>query len=136
MRTILTKIITAFLLTSLMAMALLSFAAMVHEPNDRMKGDCPFSAMGASLCPQDALAELAHHVAVYRTFFNVPSGTGFATLITLLFALATLLVIFIASPPLRQPVFVRIDHGAPPRDSSSRKITDWLSLFENSPSHA
>ncbi|MEK7579202.1 MAG: hypothetical protein AAB460_01570 [Patescibacteria group bacterium] len=118
-----------------MALALLSLTAMLHESDGGMSGDCPFSPMGATLCPQDSLAELAHHISAYRMFFNVPVGIGF-TIIALLFALTVLLLVFIASPPLQQPVFVRSDHGAPPLDSYQRRIIDWLALFENSPSHA
>ena len=134
MKPIIIRIITALIMVSLLAMALVGLTAMLHEPDGGMAGDCPFSAMGASLCPQDALAELAHHVSAYRAFFNVTVDIDF-TVIVLLFVLVAFLF-FELSPPLRQPVFVRIDHGAPPPDSYQQMITRWLSRFENSPSHA
>lgn len=134
MHTTFKKCITALVMVSLVAMALLSLTAMVHESNGGMSGDCLFSAMGATLCPQDTLAELAHHISAFHTFFNVPLNIGLSV-ITFLFALAALLIVFIASPPRRQPVFIRIDHGAPPPDSYQRRMMYWLSLFENSPSH-
>jgi dolichol kinase len=109
---------------------------MMQGPDGRMVGDCPFSAMGASLCPQDNVAVAIHHVSAYYAFLNVPVGTSFAALmISLLLVACTLLIITIRSPLLGLPILAYVLYDSPPPNAYSRKITRWLSLFENSPSH-
>lgn len=129
------KIISLLVLASFMAVTFFGFAIMMHGPNGWMSGDCPFSVMGASLCPQNTLATAIHLISAYHTFLNVPVGAGLTTLvISLLFAVCILLVIFIRSPLLGPPALVGIFYDSPPAASHKRKITRWLSLFENSPS--
>ncbi|MDZ4205951.1 MAG: hypothetical protein U1C12_01930 [Patescibacteria group bacterium] len=130
------KIITLFLLVSFLAIALFSFALMVHGPDGRMPGDCPFSIMGDSLCPQDTIAVAIHNISAYHTFLNVPVSAGLTALvISLLFAIYAVLVISVRLLLFRPPAFTPVLYDSQPVDSYSNKITRWLSLLENSPSH-
>ena len=130
------QIITALVLASFLSVAFFSFNMMMQGPDGRMVGDCPFTALGASLCPQDNMAVAIHHVSAYYAFLNVPVGTSFAALmISLLLVASALLIISIRSPLLGPPIPATILYDSPPPNSYSRKITRWLSLFENSPSH-
>jgi len=129
-------LIVALVLTSFMSVALLSFGIMMPGPDGQMTGDCPFSAMGASLCPQDTVAVAIHHVSAYYAFLNVPIGSTVTALIAaLLFAFYFFSISSIRSQLIRPPRFMRISHDSPTGDPHGGKITHWLSLFENSPSH-
>lgn len=128
------KTVSLFLFASLLMLVFLGLTAMTHEQNGQMQGGCPFSTFGASLCPQDMVAVALHQISSYQALFSVP--TQFATMIfaaVLLFALLVALALIVSRslPTPASFVFVR---GAPPYIASYRKITQWLSLFENSPS--
>jgi|SRR3989338_8015869 len=129
------QIISVMILISFLTIVFLSVVAMLHMPDGDMSGDCPFSALGDSLCPQDAVTVALHHISAYQSFFNVPVGSGqTALIISLLLATYAMLVIGIRSPLRGPPATVRLVYGSPPVNSYERKITRWLSLFENSPS--
>jgi|SRR3989344_3321462 len=132
----LTKSIYIFILTSFAVVALFGFSFMMHGSDGRMAGECPFLGAGISLCPQDALALIVHHVSAYQSFLNVSVDTGLTILIvvSLFLSACALLVIFLHLPTLGPPASVFVAYDPPLVDSYSRKITRWLSLFENSPS--
>lgn len=135
MRSLFKKSITALVLISFLTITLFSFAVMMHGPDGRMDGDCPFSAMGQSICPQDTIAVAIHHISAYQAFLNVPVSSGLtALIISLLFVAYASLLIFTRLPLLGPPTFARVPYDSLSTDSHSRKITRWLSLFENSPS--
>lgn len=122
------------MLASFTMLVFLGLTAMTHEQNGQMQGGCPFSAFGASLCPQDILAVVLHQISSYQSILNIPThfSGGISILSLLLFVLAVLVLIKVR--PLGSPkVFVRA-RVVSPSVSSYRKITHWLSLFENSPS--
>ena len=130
------KIISAFVLASFLAIALLSFTFMMTA-DGRMAGNCPFSVMGASLCPQGTLALAVHHISAYRSFFNVFVNSGITVIIifALLFALRAIFNLATGPPSLSRPLIVTGGlHDSPPVISHKRKITHWLALLENSPS--
>lgn len=136
MKSVFKKIINILVLASFIAIVLFSFAFMMQGPDGSMTGDCPFSAMGQSLCPQDTVAIAIHHISSYHAFINVPVGTGMMTIIlSLIFAICSVFIIFIRSPLLGPPAFARISYDSPSANLHTRKITRWLSLFENSPSN-
>jgi hypothetical protein len=136
MKSFLKQILAILIFASFLSVVFFSFNIMMQGPDGRMVGDCPFSAMGASLCPQDNVAVAIHHVSAYYAFLNVPVGTSFAALmISLLLVACTLLIITIRSPLLGLPILAYVLYDSPPPNAYSRKITRWLSLFENSPSH-
>ncbi|MEK7609855.1 MAG: hypothetical protein AAB470_01890 [Patescibacteria group bacterium] len=129
------KIITVLVLTSFLTVAIFSFAVMTRGPDGRMEGDCPFSVVGQSICPQDTVAVAIHHISAYQSFLNMPVGSGLTALIvSLLFAVCAALFILISSPLLGPPAVARILYDSPSIGLRSRKLTRWLSLFENSPS--
>jgi len=131
------KQMVAILLTvAFLTLALFSFAVMMRGADGGMQSDCPFSAMGASLCPQDAFATVNHHISAYLSFLN--TSFGFRTVLFLLTALLFVLfgaLIRMGSPHLRNAASIsrRFDpRRVPvPRDEN---VLHWLSLFEHSPS--
>lgn len=129
------KIVAPFVLASFLMVVFFGFAAMSSGPDGRMQGDCPFSATGVSLCPQNTLAVALHHLSSYHSFISVPL---YSTLLTLVSALL-LITLFILIPPVRllslQPlIHSKYSNHSPPISARTWNITRWLSLLENSPS--
>ena len=134
MKSNLKTIIALITLTSFIWIVFFSFASMSFRPDGHMAGDCPFSAMGTSLCPQDTVAAALHHIGAYSSFLNVPVPSLTTAIVLLLaFALA-LALIFISKSLLGPPLELGVVYDDPPAYTANRKITKWLSLFENSPS--
>jgi len=121
------KIITIFALLSFLATALFSFVGMTYGADGDMQGGCPFSTMGASLCPQNALPSVVHHLSAYQSFMSAPLN-----LITVLLILTSLVFVFLLQPFLYRRL-VPISYSSPPFTSHNRKMQRWLSLFEYSP---
>jgi len=110
-----------------------SFAGMAYGSDGRMQGDCPFSNMGASLCPQSVLPGAIHHISAYQSFFNVPVNPGISALIIALLLAVSVAIVF----PFRLTLYtipIFVPYNPTPSTSHNRKIKRWLSLFENSPS--
>ena len=117
-----------------MAIVLFSFATVMHGPDGRISGNCPFSAIGASLCPQDTVAIVLHHISAYQSFINVSVNFGtVALIISLLLVPWMTFVVFISPSLLRPLALVGILYNFPPDTSYKREITRWLALHENSP---
>lgn len=128
------KIIALFVLTSFLTIIFFNFAVMMHEPDGSMQGNCPFSSMGVSLCPQDILAMAFHHISAYNSLLNVPVNFGITTLIISFFLIASvILAVFIDPSLFGPPVLAGILFNTPPDTSYKRKIISWLALRENSP---
>jgi hypothetical protein len=126
------KAAAPLMLASFLSVSFFSFAAMAYGPDGRMQGDCPFSAIGASLCPQSALPGAIHYISAYSSFLNVPVNSGILVLI-----IAMLIAIIVLALPIRPLLFsplAFVSHHPPLVTSHDRKIKRWLSLFENSPS--
>lgn len=129
------KIIALLVLVSFLMIVVFSFAFMAHDMDEDISSDCPFSVMGVSLCSQGTVAVVIHHISSYHSFLNVPADFGVMTLlISLLLLASAILVTFVSSLLLEPPAFAVIPYDFPPGTSYNRKITRWLSLFENSPS--
>jgi len=129
------QIISSLVLALFLIIALFGFAMMTHRPDGQMLEDCPFSAMGASFCPQDALALVLHHISAYQS-----SLVAFINYDVVIFTAFLLFIIgmapsFLTGPPRVNPLAYTIGlRNAPPIVSGYRRIRNWLSLFENSPS--
>ncbi|MBI5152882.1 MAG: hypothetical protein HZA36_00240 [Parcubacteria group bacterium] len=131
------KISTFFILVSFLAIALFSVAIMAHGADGSMLGNCPFSVFDdASLCPQDVLAVVRHHVSTYYAFLNISlhSDVTMSIIAFLLLVCSTLIAsvapyVFLSSLNSKQYYNV-----SPSISSSGRKITRWLSLLTYSPS--
>lgn len=129
------KIVASLILALFLTTVFFGFAAVMHDPVQGMRVDCPFSVMGEPLCPQNLMAATVHHIAAYQSFLSVFTPAGITpALLALLMALGGALLFALAPLLFRPPTRVRyfFDHSpAGPRDS---KTIHWLSLFENSPS--
>src|SRR3989338_9262569 len=121
------KITVPLVLLSFLMMAFFSFAGMTYAADGSMKGDCPFSTMGASLCPQSALPSAIHHIFAYQSFLNVPVNPEITAIIIALFIVVSITLIFSFHPFLYgPPAFVL--YSPTPFTSEDRKIKRWLSL--------
>lgn len=128
------KIITSLILLSFVIIVLFSFATMMHGSDGRVSGDCPFSAMGASLCPQNTVAIVLHHISSYQSFINVPINFGITILIISLLLIAyVILVAKIEWQLIWLSAFVDTIYNSKPNALYKRKTTRWLTLHENSP---
>lgn len=135
MSSLLRQIIILFVLASFLTLIFFGLATMMHGPEGGVQGDCPFSAMGVSLCPQETLAIAIHHISAYQAFINVSvSSSMMVFIISLLLILCVYLTFSLGRVLIRFPVSVFF-HNSPPASSYKIKITRWLSLFENSPSY-
>ncbi|HCR52610.1 TPA: hypothetical protein DIV48_03145 [Candidatus Kaiserbacteria bacterium] len=128
------KIIAPFVLLSFLTLAFFGFTGMSYGSNGQMQGDCPFSAVGTSLCPPSALPGALHHLSAYQSFLNVPVGSAFAALIIGLLLIAFGLLAYRIQPRIL-PVSARGAYCThdPPVSARTWKLTRWLSLLENSP---
>ena len=127
------QFVAVLILASFLALALFSFATISHGGD--MQGNCPFSAPGGLICPQNMLATAIHHILAFHTFLNVPVSISTAVLIIFLLLTSYVLGVLSTSPPI--PIFLTLVenfYDSPPVTSHDRKIKRWLSLFENSPS--
>ena len=115
------------ILVSFLALAIFGFSIITHGPNGNMSGDCPFSiATGFSLCFQNNVDVIIHHISTYQSFFQTSPN------INLLIFAVFILFATIAFPNLLQ--FAVVTKRIPCVHPSVRKQTRWLSLLENSPS--
>src|SRR3989338_4900209 len=128
------QILSALTLSVLLVIVFFSFAAMTHASDGRMEGGCPFTAMGAPLCPQDLAAAAIHHISSYQSLLNAPISSSFVVLIVALLLLVYGVFIFFIHPPAFQPQLIGYLHGSPLSSARDRETTRWLSLFEHSPS--
>src|SRR3989344_405132 len=137
MRPSLRKIIVSLVLVSILMVVFFSFATMTRGADGGMEGDCPFSVMGVALCPQDALAAVAHHVSAYQSFLNVVASSGVtAIIVALLVALAAALLFSVVPLLYAARARVRPLFNASFVVPQERERIRWLSLFEHSPSIA
>ena len=127
------QILAALMLVSLLAVVFFGFATMSYGSDGKMEGNCPFSVMGAPLCPQDLAAAAIHHISSYQSLLNATQVPGMALIIALLLLVYGVFVFFIR-PPAFQPQLIGYLHGSPHSSARDRETTRWLSLFEHSPS--
>lgn len=129
------KIIATLILTSFLTIAVFGFTIMMHMPDGQASGDCPFSPMGQSLCPQDVIAVAVHHISSYLSFLSVTVGANSITLLLSLMLVAFAAILILIRPPLfSPPILAYISPDYLRSDLGAKKIARWLSLFENSPS--
>src|SRR3989344_7017860 len=107
MRSTFKKVVAPLALVSFLAMAFFGFATMTYGPDGDMQSNCPFSVMGASLCPSNALPGAIHHLSAYQSFISVPVHFDLTTLlISLLLVISTLLAALFHPPAYKIPLFV------------------------------
>lgn len=128
------KIIAPLVLASFLMLVVLGLTMVTHGMDGRMQGDCPFSVMGASICPQDILSVAFHHLSAFRSFFSVPTYSNILTLIfSLIFSTFLIFAIYL-NPALSKPWARRGNLPDLPRATSyDAEVLRWLSLHVNSP---
>ena len=125
--------IALIILASFLAILFYGVALMTHGPMGEMTNDCPFSIPGTTLCPQNTQTAVLHHVATFRSFFNVSVNLGIIASIIFLFLLASISFALVVNVPalafsIRQNSFINF----PLLTSSDQRITHWLA-FKTSP---
>lgn len=130
------KKITLLVLASFLALVFFGFTvAMNKELNGHMENNCPLSAFGALICPQDAFAAVFHHISGYQSFFGAPAYLKTVSFVVSLFFAASAIAILLTGPPLlKHRAFIGYAGNFSPFTSHSGKMMRRLSLFENSPS--
>ncbi|HEY4515353.1 MAG TPA: hypothetical protein VJJ22_04370 [Candidatus Paceibacterota bacterium] len=137
MRILPRQLITLIVAITFLSLVFFGFALMTHFPGSNMVGDCPLSVVaGSSLCLQDNLGVVMHHISTYQSIFEIPlenSMTAFLSSILL----TLLLVIYILFDQFTfyrtELQFVGHNKLIPLLSKKEDKITRWLSLLENSP---
>ena len=125
------KIATPLILASFLMMAFFGFVTMSQGSDGRMENNCPFSATGATLCPQNAVAVVLHHISAYQSFLATPVGPNPAVLLVVFFVLSVTPILF---RNFFIPIaFAGLLYKSPPAVSYNRKLMHWFSLFELSP---
>ncbi len=119
------KYLTTILLIGFIIVGLFSFTTTMSGTNGHPSDGCPFSAMSASLCPQNTVAMVLHHIATYQTFINIPIPVNFGVW--------TMLVATVSLSLLKLPDRVGIFYKFSPDPTNKIKITRWLALHETSP---
>ena|SRR3989344_1275768 len=134
------KVTVSLILVSIVTVAFFGFATMTRGADGGMEGNCPFSVVGESLCPQNLAAAVVHHVSAYQSFLAVFASAGtttaMAAVLALLLALGAVLLFSFRSLAYRPPAPARYFSNTPLTTSQDRAVIHWLSLFENSPSRA
>lgn len=126
------KVAAPLILTSFILVTFFGFVSMSYGPDGRMQGDCPFSTMGTSLCPQSILPGVIHHLSAYQSFISVPVNSDITTPLSALLIVVSIALVFSFHPFLYKSL-VPISYSSPPCTSHHRKVKRWLSLFEYSP---
>ncbi len=129
-----TKLLSLLIITSVLVIGVFGFISMNHGTNHAV--GCIASAVDNTSCPENIVAMSVHHIQVFISFFSVVPSIPFIFLLALLFAVfisAGFLYIRHRDSILASRLLWRV-RPDPERQLRPRKITRWLSLFENSPS--
>lgn len=139
MQTLFKQIALPLVLLAFLAITFFGFATMVHGMDDMggsMAGDCPFTLLGdASLCPQNTLAMVVHHISAYNSFLNFPIQISLGTLLAALLLFIYFAFRYLISPPGLAQVLSKFKL----RDAftlafvPNSKEASWLTLLEHSP---
>lgn len=133
MKSISRQLIVVFTLVSFMLVILFGFNMVMHGSESSMANDCPFSATGQTLCPQNIVGTAIHHISAYHSFLNFSTDLNlFLAIILLSFAVYFLFFKHLLFGP---PRYAHVFYDSPPKDSYRKKLFNWLAIFENSPSH-
>jgi hypothetical protein len=130
-----TKLLSVLLLTSVLAIGVFGFVSMNHRANHAV--GCTVSAVDDTPCPENIVAMAVHHIQAFSSFFSVVPSIPFIFFLALLFTLFLSVGFFSIKHQdsvLASRLLWRVLHDPERQLSRPRKITRWLSLFENSPS--
>ena len=124
------KFIVLIIAIGLLTASIFGFAGMNHTGNMSCDPGAPNST-----CPPSQISMAFHHLSSYGNFIQAIISPTTASVLTMILFLA-LAFVFIRYTKLNQPsLFSRLLFRENFESSLSqyRKITRWLSLFENSP---
>lgn len=129
------KLLSLLIITSVLVIGVFGFTSMNHGVG-HARG-CIASAVDNTPCPENIVAMSVHHIQAFISFFSVVPSIPFIFLLALLLAVfLSIGFIFVKRQDslLANLAFWRIQHDPERALTRPRKITRWLSLFENSPS--
>ena len=129
------KLLSLLIITSVLVIGVFGFTLMSHGTNHAV--GCIASAVDNTPCPENIAAMSIHHIQAFISFFSVVPPVPFIFLLALLFALflsTGFLYIKYQDFASTDQLFWRVRLDPERQLSRPRKITRWLSLFENSPS--
>ena len=124
--------ISLVLIVAVLVASIFGFASMTHT---NMKNCDPASS--TSDCPPSQIGMALHHIAAYGGFMQAFVSPVATTIISLILLAMAAIYIFTRRLLLDQDLsFVRIRSRIDSESflSQLRKISHWLSMFENSPS--
>ncbi len=129
------KYLSLLLAISILVIGVFGFATMNHGAG-HTRG-CVASAVNTTPCPENIIEMSVHHIQAFVTFFSVVPPDSSITLFTLLLVTLVVAMVFITKRQnqiLNRSELWQINHDPERKLIRPRKITRWLSLFENSPS--
>ncbi len=129
------KLLSLLIITSVLVIGVFGFTSMNHGIGHST--GCIASSVDNTPCPENIAAMSVHHIQAFISFFSVVPSIPFIFLLALLLALfLSVGFIYIKHRGLLLTNLVswRVRHDPERQLSRPRKITRWLSLFENSPS--
>lgn len=129
------KLLSLLIITSVLVIGVFGFTSMNHGANHTT--GCIASAVDNTPCPENIAAMSVHHIQAFISFFSVVPSVPFIFLLALLFAVFLslgFLYIKHRDSILASRLLCRVRLDPERQLSRPRKITRWLSLFENSPS--
>ncbi len=129
------KLLSLLIIISVLVIGVFGFTSMNHGAN-HVTG-CIASAVDNTPCPENIAAMSVHHIQAFISFFGVVPSVPLILLLALLFAVflsAGFFYIKHRDSILASRLLWRVRFDPERQLSRSRKITRWLSLFENSPS--
>lgn len=129
------KLLSLLIITNVLVIGVFGFTSMNHGANHAT--GCVASAVDNTPCPENIAAMSVHHIQAFISFFSVVPSVPFLFLLALLFAaFLSVGVLYIKHRDsiLTSRLLWRVRLDPERQLSRPRKITRWLSLFENSPS--
>ena len=128
------KYLSLLLLISILVIGVFGFISMNHTAGHTT--GCIASAVDNTPCPENIMAMAVHHIQAFISFFNVVPPIPLVAILALLFAVfLSIGSLFIKrQESILALIFWRAKCNPERQLVRSRKITHWLSLFENSPS--
>lgn len=133
------KYIALSLLIGFIAINIFNFGFMSHSKN-HTTSNCIASVIDRVICPQIGFDTALHHIDAYQSFSKaliLPSISAYLLLIIVLFGINFIFSKYLSRKKFLIPLLQHILHREYEQELNlhrPRKITAWLSLFENSPS--
>ena len=128
------KLLSLLIIASVLVIGVFGFTSMNHGVN--YVTGCTASTIDNTPCPENITAMSVHHIQAFISFFSVAPSVPFISILALLFAVCLSVGFFYIKHRdsiLDSRLLWRVRPDPERQLSHPRKITRWLSLFENSP---